>query len=267
MHLPPCLCPLSVCTCLRAFALPVPVPVPVPQPLPPPRCARASSDHHHHNHNNNHNHNHNHNHNQINNAGHHLLIIIIIIIVIKPLTQGIIFAGYRIAAERASGDSDCAYSGTCSISAGSALLAIFGINMAAQGFGLIMQSLSSFSRARAAAGTMKATMDRTPAIDALSDAGATPASVAGRVEFRNVQFHYPTRPDAPVYTDFCLTVEPGQTVALVGGSGSGARCCSILIISFNTYTHTHMRCALLPYVIRCCLRCLPAPSRFICCMA
>jgi ATP-binding cassette subfamily B protein len=39
------------------------------------------------------------------------------------------------------------------------------------------------------------------------------------VEFKNVSFHY--NPDEPVLTDFNLSVEPGQTIALVGETGSG----------------------------------------------
>ena len=46
-------------------------------------------------------------------------------------------------------------------------------------------------------------------------------AVHGSVELRSVAFAYPSRPDAPVFTDFSLTVAPGQTVALVGESGSG----------------------------------------------
>lgn len=41
----------------------------------------------------------------------------------------------------------------------------------------------------------------------------------GRVEYHNVDFSY--IPDQPVACDINLTIEPGQTVALVGQSGSG----------------------------------------------
>ncbi len=44
--------------------------------------------------------------------------------------------------------------------------------------------------------------------------------VQGRIEFRNVSFAYPTGA-GPVVRDVDLTIEPGQTVALVGKSGSG----------------------------------------------
>lgn len=44
-------------------------------------------------------------------------------------------------------------------------------------------------------------------------------SIKGKVDFKNVGFHY--NPDEPVLTDFNLSVDPGQTIALVGETGSG----------------------------------------------
>jgi ATP-binding cassette subfamily B (MDR/TAP) protein 1 len=41
------------------------------------------------------------------------------------------------------------------------------------------------------------------------------------VEFRDVHFRYPTRPEQPVLRGLNLTVKPGQYVALVGASGCG----------------------------------------------
>lgn len=41
------------------------------------------------------------------------------------------------------------------------------------------------------------------------------------IEFENVHFEYPTRPDAPVFTGLDLKVRQGETLALVGPSGSG----------------------------------------------
>ena len=37
----------------------------------------------------------------------------------------------------------------------------------------------------------------------------------------SVKFHYPQRPDMPIFRDLSFTVEAGQTVALVGPSGGG----------------------------------------------
>ncbi|MGC1269736.1 MAG: ATP-binding cassette domain-containing protein, partial [Croceibacterium sp.] len=39
--------------------------------------------------------------------------------------------------------------------------------------------------------------------------------------FQNVTFRYPTRPDQAAIIDFNLTIEPGETVAIVGPSGAG----------------------------------------------
>lgn len=46
-------------------------------------------------------------------------------------------------------------------------------------------------------------------------------SFDGIVRFKNVEFCYPSRPDVQVLKDLSVTVEPGQTLALVGPSGCG----------------------------------------------
>jgi ATP-binding cassette subfamily B protein len=49
--------------------------------------------------------------------------------------------------------------------------------------------------------------------------GESRAGVAGRVEFEGVSFEY--EPGRPVLTNISFVAEPGQTVALVGHTGSG----------------------------------------------
>ena len=47
------------------------------------------------------------------------------------------------------------------------------------------------------------------------------AHCKGKVEVKSAFFRYPTRPDVPILRDCSITVNPGQTLALVGQSGCG----------------------------------------------
>jgi len=49
-------------------------------------------------------------------------------------------------------------------------------------------------------------------------------SLAGAVEFKSVNFTYPTRPRQTVLNNFNLQIPAGRIVALVGLSGSGQFC-------------------------------------------
>lgn len=51
--------------------------------------------------------------------------------------------------------------------------------------------------------------------------GETGRRTGGPIEFRNVDFAYPTRPNADVLSGLNLRVEAGERVALVGASGAG----------------------------------------------
>ncbi|NXK57579.1 MDR1 protein, partial [Sylvietta virens] len=45
--------------------------------------------------------------------------------------------------------------------------------------------------------------------------------IKGNLEFKNVYFSYPSRPDVEILKGLNLKINSGQTVALVGGSGCG----------------------------------------------
>eukprot|EP00889_Picochlorum_renovo_P000110 jgi/Picre1/27140/NNA_000109.t1 len=72
---------------------------------------------------------------------------------------------------------------------------------------------------------------REPTIN-IAAGGEEPESVTGEIEFQNVCFAYPSRPDKVVFDNFNLTVRAGQTVALVGESGSGKSTAVSLIERF-----------------------------------
>jgi ATP-binding cassette subfamily B protein len=61
---------------------------------------------------------------------------------------------------------------------------------------------------------------------------ALPQPVRGALCFENVEFHYPSRPDAPALHQFNLDIRPGETVALVGPSGAGKSTVFALLLRF-----------------------------------
>jgi ATP-binding cassette subfamily B protein len=60
-----------------------------------------------------------------------------------------------------------------------------------------------------------------PEVQDAPDGLALPGRAAGRVVFENVDFHYNGNGDEPVLEGVNLTAEPGQTVAILGATGSG----------------------------------------------
>lgn len=54
----------------------------------------------------------------------------------------------------------------------------------------------------------------------------------GKLEFQEVEFSYPTRPDAKVLNGVSFCIEPNQVVALVGPSGGGKSTVAALISRF-----------------------------------
>lgn len=79
---------------------------------------------------------------------------------------------------------------------------------------MIQRGMASWKR-------MLDVMDMPPAISDAEATGAIPEveAVRGRLEFRGLTFRYGDGP--PVLQDVSVTIEPGQTVAIVGPTGSG----------------------------------------------
>lgn len=75
-------------------------------------------------------------------------------------------------------------------------------------------------------------LDIVPETDLLSGTRIPNKELHGEVRFNNVTFEYPTRPGQVVLRNFNLTLRPGQTVALVGSSGSGKSTVASLLERF-----------------------------------
>ncbi|PIA52984.1 hypothetical protein AQUCO_01000686v1 [Aquilegia coerulea] len=79
-------------------------------------------------------------------------------------------------------------------------------------------------------------IDRIPKIDPDDNSGLKPPNVYGSIELKNVDFSYPTRPEVLVLSNFTLKVNGGQTIAVVGVSGSGT------YYLFNHHKREHPIC-------------------------
>ncbi|TQD86887.1 hypothetical protein C1H46_027504 [Malus baccata] len=84
-----------------------------------------------------------------------------------------------------------------------------------------LSNLKYFSEACSAAERIMEVIRRVPKIDSDNMEGECLEDVSGEVEFKHLEFAYPSRPESIIFKDFNLTIPAGKTVALVGGSGSG----------------------------------------------
>ncbi|CAI9763225.1 unnamed protein product [Fraxinus pennsylvanica] len=84
-----------------------------------------------------------------------------------------------------------------------------------------LSNLKYFSEASAAGERITEVIKRVPEIDSENLEGQILQKVSGEVEFKHVEFAYPSRPESIILKDFNLKIPAGKTVALVGGSGSG----------------------------------------------
>lgn len=78
-----------------------------------------------------------------------------------------------------------------------------------------------YAKAKISAARLFKLFDRTPAIDSSPDKGVSWDGFRGDVTFTNCTFTYPSRPDTQVLNGLSVSVQPGQTLALVGTSGCG----------------------------------------------
>ncbi|XP_030350574.1 ATP-binding cassette sub-family B member 5 isoform X2 [Strigops habroptila] len=78
-----------------------------------------------------------------------------------------------------------------------------------------------YGKAKLSAQRIFKLLDRKPLMDSYSEEGEKLSNFEGSIEFRNVHFVYPARPEVQVLQGLSMKVNKGQTLALVGSSGCG----------------------------------------------
>lgn len=81
--------------------------------------------------------------------------------------------------------------------------------------------LTAALTARGAAARVFELLKQESEVESRGQATLATADVVGNVEFKNISFNYPSRPDVKVLENFSLSVPARATVALVGASGAG----------------------------------------------
>ncbi|MEU2870089.1 ABC transporter ATP-binding protein [Streptomyces olivoreticuli] len=99
---------------------------------------------------------------------------------------------------------------------------------------MLTMMLTVGQQARAGVERVFELIDTEPVVEERPGAHALPEDTPATVEFDGVTFGYD--PERPVLDDFSLRIEPGETVAVVGTSGSGKSTVSLLLPRFYDVT-------------------------------
>ncbi|NWS10523.1 ABCBB protein, partial [Pachyramphus minor] len=106
-------------------------------------------------------------------------------------------------------------------SPGTLLQVFFGVLVGALNLGQASPCLEAFATGRGAAANIFETIDKKPTIDCMSEDGYKLDKVRGEIEFHNVTFHYPSRPDIKILDNLNMVIKAGEMTAFVGASGAG----------------------------------------------
>jgi ATP-binding cassette, subfamily B, bacterial len=107
------------------------------------------------------------------------------------------------------------------ISGGTIFALVVTSGLVAGAFGALTEVWGELLRGAGAASRLNELLAEKPSIAAPARPLALPSPAHGKLAFEAVTFRYPTRLEMAALADFSLTIEPGETVAIVGPSGAG----------------------------------------------
>jgi ATP-binding cassette subfamily B (MDR/TAP) protein 1 len=105
---------------------------------------------------------------------------------------------------------------------------IYGVQTA----GAVFSYAPDVGKALNAGSAFKLLEEKQPKIDTWSTESIRVESLKGNIEFRDVHFEYPGRPNVPVLRGLSFKVNSGQYVAIVGASGCGKSTTVAMLVRF-----------------------------------
>ena len=119
------------------------------------------------------------------------------------------------------------------ISAGDLGQTVLYVIILASAFAILGEVYGDLLRAAGATERLMELLNQQSPITSPSKVAQTPVLTGGSaIKFEAINFNYPSRPQQPALRDFSLTVQPGQTVAIVGPSGAGKSTVFQLLLRF-----------------------------------
>ncbi|KAM6450468.1 ATP-binding cassette sub-family B member 5 isoform 2-T5 [Liasis olivaceus] len=104
---------------------------------------------------------------------------------------------------------------------GTVLIVFFSVLIGAFSLGQASPNLETVANARGAGYEVFKIIKKPRPIDSSSTEGFKLDKLRGEIEFKNIHFSYPSRPDIQILKGLNLKIQPGKTIALVGSSGCG----------------------------------------------
>ncbi|RMS91784.1 ABC transporter ATP-binding/permease protein, partial [Pseudomonas coronafaciens pv. oryzae] len=124
------------------------------------------------------------------------------------------------------------------ISSGELAAFVFYALVVGMAFGTLSEVIGELQRAAGAAERIGELLQARSEISAPATGLLNlPQRISGRLALENVSFAYPSRPERNAVDNLTLSVEPGETLALVGPSGAGKSTIFDLLLRFYDPGH------------------------------